>query len=390
MKTRSLFRLLLAVAVVAVGAAAVRRALAPVPVPVRVESVERGVVRSTVTNTKAGTVKAVRRARLAPEVGGRVVEAPHREGDTVPAGTLLVRLDDGTPRAERVLAERALEVARADHARACIEAERARRELSRKRRLFEESIASVEEVDVAESAHDVAISLCVLGEAEIARAEARVDVARAELEKYRVLAPFDGTIAELEAEVGEWITPSPPGVPMPTVIDFVDRTANDVHAPMDEVDSARLSVGMTALVTVDSHPNETFLGRVTRVAPYVSVVEEQNRTVEIEVALEDEGLARSLLPGTSADVEVVLEERVDALRIPAHARLEGAAVLVLAGDRLERRAVETGLENWQWIEVTGGLVDGERVVVSLDREGVEEGALARAEAEAASASGSAP
>lgn len=376
MKTRLPIRLLLLAAVLSTVVVAARRLVTRDPVPVSVQAVQRGVVRATVTNTKAGTVEALRRAELAPEVGGRVVFVPRREGDAVSAGDVLLRLDDAAARADLLLAERALEVARSDHARTCIEAERAGRELARKRRLFEEAVASVEEVDVAESARDVAVSLCALGEAEIARAAASVEVARVALEKTVLLAPFAGVIAELDVELGEWITPSPPGLPMPTVVDLVDRSGNEIHAPMDEVDSARIAAGQLALVTVDSRPGETFLGRVMRVAPFVSDVEEQNRTVEVVVALDDDGVARSLLPGTSADLEVVLEEATDVLRIPAHARLEGDRVLVLEDGRLALRTFEPGLENWQWVEIRAGLDEGELVVLSLDRDGVEDGAAA--------------
>ena len=65
------------------------------------------------------------------------------------------------------------------------------------------------------------------------------------------------------------------------------------------------------------------------------------------------------------------------LRIPTEAVLEGNSVLVLSTDeRLELREITTGLKNWEWTEVTDGLSEGEEVVVSVDREGVEDGVLA--------------
>ena len=112
----------------------------------------------------------------------------------------------------------------------------------------------------------------------------------------------------------------------------------------------------------------------TVVAPYVIDVEAQNRTVEIEVELEDPEIARTLLPGTSADVEVVLERREDVLRVPTSALLEGSRVLVTRDGELESRDVEVGLRNWDYAEVTGGLAEGQLVVLSLDRAEVEPGA----------------
>jgi HlyD family secretion protein len=163
------------------------------------------------------------------------------------------------------------------------------------------------------------------------------------------------------------------------VIDVIDTSSIYVSAPMDEVDSARLRPELPARVSIDSQPGERFSGRVVRVGAYVLDIEEQNRTVEIEVELEDAELAASLLPGTSADVEVILETREPVLRIPTAALLSGGEVLVLADGRLAGRAVEVGLRNWDVTEVRSGLAEGERVVVSLDRAEVQAGARARAE-----------
>jgi HlyD family secretion protein len=113
-------------------------------------------------------------------------------------------------------------------------------------------------------------------------------------------APFAGVVAEVSIEAGEWTTPSPPGLPIPPVIDLIDISSLYVSAPMDEVDSARIRTGQTVRVTVDSHPGRSFPGHVRRVAPYVLDLEAQNRTVEIEVVLEILALPRC--SGTSADV----------------------------------------------------------------------------------------
>jgi HlyD family secretion protein len=115
---------------------------------------------------------------------------------------------------------------------------------------------------------------------------------------------------------------------------------------------------------------------VARVAPYVLDVEAQNRTLEIEVELDDRERAAGLLPGTSADVEVILEARENVLRIPTSALLQNERVLVLEQGRLAERQVELGLRNWQFAEVRSGLEAGEEIVVSLDRVEIEAGARA--------------
>jgi HlyD family secretion protein len=165
----------------------------------------------------------------------------------------------------------------------------------------------------------------------------------------------------------------------PPVVDLIDPGSVYVSAPMDEVDAASIRAGQEAKVTVDSHPGRVFRGRVARVAPYVLDVEAQNRTVEIEVELLGEAPERPLLPGTSADVEVVREVREPVLRIPTSALLEGNRVLVARDGRLEEREVSVGLRNWDYAEILEGLRADQRVVVSLDRVEVQAGARVVAE-----------
>jgi HlyD family secretion protein len=365
----------------AVVAAVVLRftVLRPEPVPVRVARVERARVESTVTNSKAGSVRARRRAELAPEASGRVVEIRQREGDRVEQGELLVRLDDATPKAQLLLAEAGLRVAEANADQACISRDRAFRELARKRSLAEKEIVSDDLLDALQSAYQEADASCTALSAEAERAQAAIVAARADLAKYSILAPFAGVIAEQDVELGEWITPSPPLLVAPAAVDLIDPDSLYVSAPMDEVDSARIRVGQEAKVTVDSHPGRVFAGRVVRVAPYVLDIEAQNRTVEIEVEFVDPAVGAELLPGTSADVEVVLEVHDPVLRIPTAALLEGDRVLVPEDGTLEEREVQIGLKNWEYAEVLGGLESGQPVVVSLDRLEVKPGARVRIE-----------
>lgn len=349
--------------------------LAPEPVAVTVTEADRGPVEETVTNTRAGTVRARRRAKLSPEVGGLVVALPHREGERVESGDVLLRLEPRLPAAETELAVRELRAAEARRDEACLGAELARREQRRLERLAEDGIVSEDAYDQALTAAEASEAACRAARADVERAESAVGLARTRVEQMVLRAPFSGVVADVDSEVGEWITPSPPAVPVPPVLDLIDPSSIYVSAPMDEVDAAVLQPGLSARITVDSLPGRELPGTVRRVAPYVEDVQEQNRTIEIEAEIDDPEVAARLLPGTSADVEVILEVHRDVLRIPTGALLEGERVLVVGDDGvLEARPVETGLSNWDWTEVVAGLEAGERVVTSLDRTGVEPGA----------------
>ncbi len=365
-----------AVAAGLVVVAALLRAtvLAPAPVPVQVARVEGGRVEQTVTNSRAGTVKARRRAQLSPEEGGRVVEIPERKGAVVKGGDVLLRLDPSIPEARLELARRDREAAGAERHRACLTAERAARELARHHRLAVQGIVSADLLDQMDSASRTAAAACRAAQANEEKAGAAIELAQRQLDHTVLRAPFDGVIADLSIEVGEWSTPSPPALPVPSVLDVLDPSSIYVSAPMDEVDSAHIRRGLQARVSVDSHQGAHYPGHVVRVAAYVLDREEQNRTVEIEVELDDPDFAATLLPGTSADVEVVLETRDGVLRVPTAAVLVGNRVFVVERGRLVERALEVGLRNWDWTEVRGGLAEGEEAVVSLDRPEIRAGA----------------
>jgi len=350
----------------------------PDPVPVTVYRLTRGTVEETVTNSKAGTVKARRRARISPEVGGRVAFIGFRPGARVRKGDVLLRINDRDLKAARALAGQDLATARASAQEACVAADVSARDLKRIQDLYgtDQRVVSVEMLDRAQGNSDAAAARCQAARANVERAQAAIELAAANLNKTVLRAPFDGVVADLKAEVGEWVSPSPPALPIPPVFDVIDPSSIYVSAPLDEVDAGKVHDGQPARVTLDPYPDRSFKGHVTRVAPYVQDIQEQNRTLEVEVDFDDETFARSLLPGTSADVEVILRSIENVLRVPTYALLEGDRALVFSEGRLVAREVRTGLRNWEYAEVKEGLREGDPVVVSLDRAEVKEGVRA--------------
>jgi HlyD family secretion protein len=348
--------------------------LRPARVAVTVYRVAAGRVEESVINSKAGTFKARRRAALSTEVGGRVLELPARKGARVRAGDELMRIADADYRARVAAQESSLESARAAREEACRTADQLDRELARNESLSRDRLVSAESLDQLQSRRDAARAACAGAAARIDQARAALALARVELEKTVLRAPFDGVVAEVTTEVGEWITPSPPALPIPPVIVLLDCAPGYVSAPMDEVDVGRVREGLPVRITMDAFPGRSFPGRVTRVAPYVQDAQEQNRVFELEAELDDATFALSIPPGTSADVEVILNARDGVLRVPSSALLEGDRVLVAGADVLESRSLQLGLKNWQYAEVRRGLSAGEAVVVSLDRAEVRSGA----------------
>ncbi len=373
---RWFWRLVVLAVVIGGGYAAWRHYGKPKPIEVSVAQASLGRVEATVANTRAGTVKACRRARLAPQGGGQIAKLRVREGDRVKAGQVLLELWNVDLVAQARQAEEQIRAARARRAEACAAAQAARREAGRQEKLAAQGFVSAAKVDAAVSEADVKEAGCRAAEAEIATAIARLETARATLARGVLKAPFAGIVAEVTGEQGEYTTPSPPGIPTPPAIDLIDDTCLYVTAPIDEVDAPKIRVGLPARIALDAFPGKHFAGRVRRIAPYVLEVEKQARTVEAEVDFTQPAESQTLLVGYSADAEIVLESRERVLRIPTQALLSGNKVLLLRDGVLYEREVGVGLANWQHTEISRGLKAGDSVVVSLEKEGVKAGARA--------------
>ena len=352
----------------------------PKPVEVAVAEVGVGRVENTVANTRAGSVMACRRAKLAPPMGGRIEKLNVTEGNRVRKGEVLLTLwnDDLTAR-ERMSREQ-LQTAKAQVRQVCELAKASARDARRARELRAKGFLSQEAVERADADTAAKQASCDSAGTQVAEAEARIQAARADTDRTVLRAPFAGIVAEVNGEVGEYLTPSPPGIPTLPAVDLIDDSCLYVSAPIDEVDAAQLKVGMGARVSLDAYRGQHFKGTVRRFAPYVLAVEKQARTAEVEVEFEQPGETKHLLVGYSADIEIVVTVHDSVVRVPTPALMPGNRVLALAPEGLlEERKIETGLNNWEFTEVKTGLAKGDRVVTSLEREGVKAGARAVAE-----------
>ncbi len=349
----------------------------PKPLTVSVKPADIGKVEASLSNTRAGTVEACQRTKLSTITGGRIEFLGVKEGDRVKKGQLLLKLWNDDQQAQATLAQTQIELARKRGEEACIAAVNAEKEAKRQADLRARGFVSTSREESARTDAEVRRASCNTAKADVAQAEAKFRATRVEQGRTALYAPFAGTVAKIVGELGEYSTPSPPGVPTPPAIDLIDDSCLYVKAPMDEVDAPKIQPGLPVRINLDALPGQSFPGKVRRVAPYVSAVEKQARTVDIEVDFLAPDKIGKLLVGYSADVEIVLETREQVLRIPTTALREGKRVLILDSDgRLAERALKTGLANWEYSEVLDGLKAGEQVVTSIDKEGAKPGSKA--------------
>lgn len=375
---KTLRRLLIWALVLAGLGAAAFYGLRRQPPVVTVHTIARGLVEATVANTRAGTVKARRRAKLAPSVGGQVDKLLVKEGDHVAEGQVLIELWHQDLDAQLALARSEAERAAALAEQARLQAEFAEREAKRQQELRQQDIGAEGTVDRMVSAAQAARAAERAAVAEAASRKNQVDAITAQLERLRITAPFAGIVAEVNGEIGEFVTPSPVGIPTPPAVDLIDDGAPYVTAPIDEVDAARVRTGMTARITLDAFGKRAFAGKVHRIAPYVTDREKQARTVDVEVEFVAAPADVQLLPGYSADVEILIEAKDGIVRVPTECLRDGDTALVVGPDgTIDARKVTLGLANWRFAEVTAGLTAGDRVVADHDQKGLENGTLVR-------------
>ena len=315
-------------------------------------------VEQTVSNTRAGTIDACRRSKMSPAMGGQIATLAVEEGDMVEKDQILLELWNKETKARVKAAERSAD-------QTCIISAKAQRDADRSNELFSKGLTS-------EEAKEAAVTSAESGLAACNAAKAQVEVTKASLERTQLIAPFGGIVAEIEGELGEYVTPSPVGVATKPTLDLIDNTCIYIKAPIDEIDAPEVVAGLKSRITMDAFGQKEFPATVRRVAPYVLDLEKQARTVEIEAVFDNP--QEFLLPGYSADITIIVDTSEETLSIPSQAVMGGNSVYLINSDgTISEKEIEVGLSNWQVTEVLSGLSVDDQIVLSIDRKGLGDG-----------------
>ena len=310
---------------------------------------------------------------MSPAMGGQIASLYVKEGDLVQKDQVLIELWNKESKARLKETKARVQVSERSAQQVCILSDRAQREAKRKTELLQRGLASEEDTETAVSNAESQSAACNAALTQVEANLASVEVIEASLERTMLIAPFDGIIAEIEGELGEYVTPSPVGVATKPTVDLIDSNCIYISAPIDEIDAPEVVSGMTARITMDAFGDQNFPATVRRVAPYVLDLEKQARTVEIEAVFDNPD--QTLLPGYSADIEVIIDRVEDALSIPTQALMRDNFVYMIDAETMTliKKQIEVGIGNWQYTEVTDGLSVEDQIVLSVDREGVKAG-----------------
>lgn len=214
-------------------------------------------------------------------------------------------------------------------------------------------------------------------QAQLASAEAAVQTAQQNLDNTTLYAPMDGDVNSINGVVGESVgtgggtTAEAPGgqAPLPTsaastaFMQIGNVSAMEVVIPFAEADAARIAFNQEAQITFDAVPNLTISGHVIAVASAATV---SSGVVNYYATITLNQTDKSLKQGMTANATVVVSKATNAITVPnlAITHTGGQAyVTVYAAGQQTRTAVETGVVGDQYTEVTGGLNDGEQVVI---------------------------
>jgi HlyD family secretion protein len=372
---RHSFRWFILLLIIIIAGTLVWFKMRPEDIEISVSQATRGTVEKIVANTRAGTLNACRKANLSTGIGGQISVLTVEEGDRVSAGQLLVELWNNDLKSEAVLAKKEIKAAEAKTAASLLEAEIAAREAERKQKLVKDNAISDQDVDKAKTEASIRRAAYNAALTEVEARRAHLAVINAQLERTRLVAPFDGIIAKINGELNEYVTPSPPGIATPPTVELLDTSCFYVIAPIDEVDAPAVKINMDARVIMDAFGEKHFPARVRRIDPYVLDREKQARTVDVEVEFINSDNENDFLAGYSADVEIIIEVQNNVLRIPTQALLDSSRVFVYQprSRTLQERTVKIGLSNWDNTQIIEGLQEGESVVISTDRPGLEGG-----------------
>lgn len=295
----------------------------------------------------SGSLRARQAATLRAEVAGPVLEVKADQGQPVKRGTLLARIDDVALQDQLIAARSAARVA--ENTVRVAEAEE-----ERTAQLAKAGVITQRDLERAQLARHQA-------QAQLSEAQSRLALAREQVGRTRIVAPFDGVVSERQVNAGDVVQP---GSPLVTV---VDPRSLELNASVPAEYVGRLKAGTQVDFRLQSDAEQTFSGKIERINPAVDPA-----TGQVRIYVTIPNVEQSLLVGLFAQGRVASESQ-EALSVPLAAvdeRTTPPSVLRVRDGKLERASVTLGLrdEVAQQIEVRSGIQAGDVVVVGSAKE----------------------
>jgi len=318
------------------------------PSPVEVAPIERGAI--ALKRTFSGELEALAEFVVAPKVSGRVERVLVNIADAVQRGQMVAELDNDEHIQAVAQARADLAVAQANLSEAQSVLKIANREFKRTESLRQRGIASDSELDAAQQDLLVKRAQLTVAEAQVAKFAAALESANIRLGYTRVTAGWSGgdderVVAERYVDEGQTLAANTPIL----MIVELDPILGIVY--VTERDYARMQPGQLVALTTEAFPDETFTGRIVRIAP---VFQTATRQARIEMTIDNP--RHRLKPGMFIQASVELSREDDAVIVPEQALTE-------RNDRTGVFVVSDDGQSVAWREVAVGIREGDRVQI---------------------------
>ena len=363
-------------------------------IAVQTEKVDKRDITQTVTAT--GTINPEFKVIITPEVTGEIMKLPVDEGDKVKKGTLLIRIQAKTYTAQKERADAVLQSSKATLSMRKAELNKVKAAYDRVKELQAKGLASNSELETAESNYLSSKALYEAQESAVLQSRASVKEADDRLSKTLIYAPMDGTISQLNVELGERVLGS--GFTQGTNIMTVSNLNNmEATVEVDENDVVLISVGDTTRIEIDAFGDRIFKGIVTKIGNTAKTggLGTQDQVVNFEVRINLIDTDKNLRPGMSCTAKIETETIKNVLSVPLQSvtarnasELENGKknkktknnkplnvkkrtqskpklyeiVFVIKDGKAEIAKVKTGISDDNYIQIKSGLKENQEVV----------------------------
>jgi HlyD family secretion protein len=275
-------------------------------------AIDRGDIADVVGAT--GVLQAVTTVQVGSQVSGTIQQLLADFNSTVKKGQVIARLDPALFQARVAQAQANLVSSRADVERARAAIADAQQKYERAQTLAKQDLLPESDLETAKSAFDAAQAQLQANQAAVSQAQAALNQAQVDLGHTVITAPIDGVVLARNVDVGQTVAASLQAPVLFVIANDLDQM--QVNASIDEADIGRVKTGQDVTFRVDAFPDQAFKGRLEQVR-LQPVVAQNVVTYNTIVAVDNKG--QRLMPGMTATVSVVIEERKDAVRVPAAA-----------------------------------------------------------------------
>ncbi|HEX5177051.1 MAG TPA: efflux RND transporter periplasmic adaptor subunit, partial [Chthoniobacteraceae bacterium] len=312
--------------------------------------------------TAAGEIVPAENVTVKSEISGRIDELPVDIGDHVKKGDLLFALDDQDLQTEKSQRLIEIEGSRLQVNASALAVEKADLNFKRTVDLHERKLVSQEVFDNTRLELDVAKNALSIAKNNFERTEKALQLVEDKLSKTKIVAPFDCTILDRKASIGQAVSGAS-GVNSGTdVLIIADLNELIIYAHINQADVTRMTVGQNVQIEVEAVPGLKLTGRLALIAPQATIKNGIKGFSTKIIVKNDEN--SGVRPGMTANLNIPLQGAEGVLAIPLAAVFTDQGdrfAYVKQNDKFERRPIRIGVTDYDFAEVTSGLQPGETV-----------------------------